>query len=263
MEKKIDFRRKYILMVDVETIGTGSRALVYDLGFAVVDKKGNIYEEFSFVIEEIFDDKYLMEQAYYYNKYSNYILGLKLGTFTKVPFATAREKFHEMLLKYKIDTISAYNLAFDRGALQTTIQFLKQGEKFLTHEFGRLQKINELCIWSLACEVLYSRPTYIKFVVDNEFLTPAHNPKTSAEIGYRYLTKNLHFEEAHTGLEDVRIETQIMAYCFRQRQKHQSGVIPNPWRIVSRFKQHDDRMKSDADYKASFKSENKNRKWRG
>ena len=36
----------------------------------------------------------------------------------------------------------------------------------------------------------------------------------TAEIIHRYLTGNLDFVEEHTGLEDVLIEKDILAYCL-------------------------------------------------
>ena len=39
----MDRRKKYYLVVDVETANSAQEALVYDLGFAICDKKGNIY----------------------------------------------------------------------------------------------------------------------------------------------------------------------------------------------------------------------------
>ena len=61
----IDKRKHYIIVLDTETcngISTNdgldlSDSLVYDLGFAVVDKKGTVYETFSFIISEIFYQK--------------------------------------------------------------------------------------------------------------------------------------------------------------------------------------------------------------
>ena len=72
---KVDKRKKYIMVVDVETtnnqIGVKNApndGLVYDLGFTVTDKKGHIYAKRSFAIKEIFNDKSLMDTAYYKNK---------------------------------------------------------------------------------------------------------------------------------------------------------------------------------------------------
>ena len=42
-------RRKKMLVFDIETAETTENAIAYDIGFAVVDKKGNIYEEHSYL----------------------------------------------------------------------------------------------------------------------------------------------------------------------------------------------------------------------
>ena len=53
---------------------------------------------------------------------------------------------------------------------------------------------------------------------------------TSAEVVWAYLTDNVDFEEKHTGLEDVKIEVQIMAHCFRQHKKMDKGINRLCWR---------------------------------
>ena len=44
-------------------------------------------------------------------------------------------------------------------------------------------------------------------------------PRYTAEVIYRFITKDINFEEAHTGLRDVEIETEILAYLVRQHKK--------------------------------------------
>jgi hypothetical protein len=41
----------------------------------------------------------------------------------------------------------------------------------------------------------------------------------TAEVLYRFITKDNDFVESHTGLEDVMIEKEILAYCYRQHKK--------------------------------------------
>lgn len=232
MTKKIDRRKKYIMVVDVETAGSLAKPLVYDIGFAICDKKGNIYEKRSFVISEIFDDTELMDTAYYANKRPLYYAGLKTGEFTKVPFLKAREEFLTLAKEYRVDTISAYNLMFDMRALTSTTEHLfGKGKKFLTGDF---KNVDLLCIWSFACEVLYTQKTFSKTAVAQGWLTEKGNMKTSAEIGWRYITGEYDFEEAHTGLADVEIECKILAKCVAQKQKHESGIIAHPWRIPNK-----------------------------
>lgn len=237
-EVKIDKRKKYIMCLDVETAGNIGKPLVYDLGFAITDKKGNIYQKFSFVVEEIFDDRKLMETAYYACKIPFYLQDLENGKTIKAKFLEVREVFLKCLEVYNVDTISAYNLNFDMRALKTTTEKLfGKGKRFLTTEY---KDIDLLCIWSFACEVLYSRPSFISFIDKYDLMTEKGNPLTNAEVGYRYITGKIDFVEAHRGLQDVEIECQILAKCYAQRKKHESGILSNPWRIVSNYNKEKD-----------------------
>ena len=51
---KIDKRKHYILVLDTETANSLDDPLVYDIGFAVADTKGHIYERFSFIVIKVF-----------------------------------------------------------------------------------------------------------------------------------------------------------------------------------------------------------------
>ena len=75
----IDKRKKYVLVVDVETTnnligvkGAPNDGLCYDIGFGVYDKQGNEYLAKSYAIGEIFFDSELMDTAYYKNKLPKY-----------------------------------------------------------------------------------------------------------------------------------------------------------------------------------------------
>ena len=47
MLKKIDRRISYFLVFDTETANSLDNPLMYDLGFAIVDKRGKVYARFS------------------------------------------------------------------------------------------------------------------------------------------------------------------------------------------------------------------------
>ena len=49
---EIDKRKNYYLTIDTETANSLDDPLVYDIGGAIHDKKGRVYETFSFVIYE-------------------------------------------------------------------------------------------------------------------------------------------------------------------------------------------------------------------
>jgi hypothetical protein len=206
----------------------------YTFGEPICDNKGNIYEEKSFVIEEIFDDKKLMDTAYYSNKYPQYEIDIVQGKRKKVPFIQARQEFINTMKKYNVNCISAYNLMFDMRALRSTTEKLfGKGKKFLPKEF---ESVELLCIWSFACEVIFTQKRFSKVAIDNGWISPKGNMLTSAEICHRYITGQYDFEESHTGLEDVKIEVSILARCFAQHKKHDSGILANPWRIPNNLK---------------------------
>lgn len=215
--------------MDVETADSFANPAVYDLGFAICDKKGNIYERRSFLISEIFDNSALMDTAYYKSKMPLYLEKLAKGEIKKVPFAVARDSFLTLLETYRVSQISAYNLNFDMNALSKTTKRLG-GKKFLTSKQSGIELKD---IWSFACETLYTQKTFQKQAVLNGWLTEKMNVQTSAEIGYRYISGNHLFIEEHTGLADVEIECKILAHCYKQRKKHLSGILGNPWQLVN------------------------------
>lgn len=232
---KIDKRVKYILTVDVETAGSIGSPLIYDIGYVITDKRGKIYEERSFIIKEIFENKALMSSAYYGEKVPQYLEEIKQGKRTVVPFMEMRKDFLELSEKYNVKVLSAYNLAFDNKALKNTMLYITQDEKakFLNEQFIGVEM---LCIWCLACETLYTQKIFSTLAVRHNWMSKAGNYRTSAEIGYRFITGNYDFIEEHTGLEDVKIEVQIMAYAFRQNKKRTKGIFHNPWRIPNQKK---------------------------
>ena len=60
---------------------------------------------------------------------------------------------------------------------------------------------------------------FYKFCEEHGFLTKHGRPNLKAETVYRFITDDPDFVESHTGLEDVLIEKDIMAYCYRQHKK--------------------------------------------
>ena len=70
----------------------------------------------------------------------------------------------------------------------------------------------------MAKSVMGKMPTYLQFCEENGYLTKSGQPRFTAEICYRFISKESGFVEAHTGLEDVEIETEILRYCHRQHK---------------------------------------------
>ena len=70
-------------------------------------------------------------------------------------------------------------------------------------------------------QVIGKQKSYIRFCNEKGYMTKHKAPqcRLTAEILYRYISGIEDFDEAHTGLEDVLIETVIFAHCLRQHKK--------------------------------------------
>lgn len=220
--------KKYYLVLDVETANSTDDALVYDLGYVVCDKKGTIYEADSFIVSDIFyKEAELMQSAYYAKKIPMYLEGIKSRAFNVVTFYEARAKLLEAMRRYNVEAVCAYNANFDYTALNTTQRWLTKSKYRFFLPYGT----KVYCIWHMACQLICTQKAYIKFCLENGFVSPSGNIKTNAETVYAYMTDNNAYEENHTGLEDVLIETKILAKCFAQHKKVEKNINRFCWRI--------------------------------
>lgn len=221
----IDKRIKYMIVLDCETAPcdkeldavTSTNMLVYDLGWVVTDKRGNVYEKRSFVSADIFlDEKELMQSAYYANKIPQYWDGIKAGERTLTNFYKIRQALLADIEAYGVTEVYAHNMRFDYGSLNNT-------ERWLTKSKYRYFFPREVVICDtlkLARQLIATMPTYQRFCEENGYMTKhkTPQPRLTAEIIYRFISGNEDFEEEHKGLEDCMIEKEILAYCYRKHQ---------------------------------------------
>ena len=125
--EKIDRRRNYVLVLDIETANIAEDALAYDVGFAVADKKGNIYETHSYMVAEMFLENYnkpLMYTAYYAKKLPKYWEDYNAGKRKLASILTIRRIVQQVMKKYDITDVFAYNASFDKNGLDRTVRYL-------------------------------------------------------------------------------------------------------------------------------------------
>lgn len=237
----IDNRIHYYLALDTETTNGLDQPLVYDIGGAIVDKQGRIYEKFSFVIRDIYiHERELMQTAYYADKIPEYAADIREGKREMVNFMFARRFILNLMEKYNVKDVAAYNAHFDRNALNTTIRWLTKSCVRYFFPYGT----NFVCIWNMACQTICQRITYRHFCEENQLFSgnghgtnkKARNISTSAENVYRYLILNPEYQEEHKGFDDVLIETEIMKRCFSSHKAmpYGKGIRRNCWMDVKR-----------------------------
>ena len=227
---KVDKRKKYLMVLDVETtnnqIGVKNApndGLVYDLGFTIIDKKGNIYAKRSFAIKEIFDWKELMDTAYYKNKLPKYYERLTKGVMEKISIWEARKRIKSAIEYFGIKEVYAFNANFDYTTLNNTVRYLSGSGCRWFFPYG-----TKICdIWHIACQVLGTQKTFQWENIRNE----RGNLITNAERMFAYLSQEFDFQEEHTGLADAIVETQILARCFKSHKSIDKKINRACWRI--------------------------------
>lgn len=215
-----------ILVLDTETCDLSGS--VYDVGYTIANKKGEILATRNWLVEEIFLDAGRMMGAFYAKKmFTHYAPMLQNGEIRLTPWAEIVATLNSDIAEFGVTTLAAYNAAFDFRVMGATHKMLGFDGRVLS------APLQTLCIWQFACETRLSQKAYKEMAKDRGWVSPAGNIKTGAEFAYRYTANLPEFEEDHTALSDAIIETQIMAACFAMKKKIPYGKIGGaPWRLV-------------------------------
>ena len=224
--------RNNVMVLDTETVGTFGTPLIHDFGFTIVDKNFNILHKDIFLIAELHSEgKWILNTSDFYNEYKKeYAKARK--TEKILYWADAVDEIIKAVKEYNVTTFSAYNLQFDYKAIKYTEQMFNRKSQKLAKLIDQKNK-NLLCIYNLACETILQSPQFHQFAEENGYISSAGNIQTSAEVCYRYITKNTGYIEKHTALSDAEDETEILHYIVRNVKGNKSmqyGLYYNCWR---------------------------------
>ena len=207
-------RRKLFLIVDTETFNGFEEPIVYDIGFAVIDRTGKVYAQYSFVVHDTFIG--MAEQAataYYANKFPQCHADIREGKRRLMTWEQIIHIVNAVLDKWDISDIVAHNANFDCKATNHTSRLLHYNSFFKRHVewWDTLQMAND---------TICKQKSYIRFCQENGYMTRHQTPRPQmkAEVIYRYISGNNAFVESHTGLEDCMIEKEIFSRCCRQHK---------------------------------------------
>ena len=206
--------KEFFVVLDTETTNSIDDPLAYDVGFAVVNDEGRVFEAYSFVVAEVFLDKELMENAYFKEKIPMYWEDIKAGRRTLAKLSTISRTLARTMKKYNTNIICAHNARFDYRSTNTTQRFLTSSKYRYFFPYG-------VEIWDTLkmARKAFNDSQYDEFCYNNNYITKNGRKRYTAEILYRFITNNIDFEESHTGLEDVLIEKEILAECLKRGVK--------------------------------------------
>lgn len=226
-EYKLDRRRKYYCLVDVETIGADSK-ICYDISWIIIDSKGETIKARGYVVREVFCFMQLMSKAYYFKKFAKYSELIAQNIYQIKDLSTIIEQLNEDMRKYNVSVFTAYNSKFDISALNMTMEEL--------HCPVKLEYPQEIeCVWNRAVNTFMQDKDYRDFCLKYGLLSQSRKYwQTSAEACYKYLKQDGEIEEEHMGLFDCFMhEREILKSCLNSKKKlKKEDKIPSatPWR---------------------------------
>ena len=274
-------RKKLYLVLDTETATISQYAqlpeerqkdfalghpIVYDIGWLLMERNGNIVKQKSYLVSETFGNVELFKTAYYKEKRNQYLIDLKQGL---IVLSTWDNIMKELQADMEVsEYFCAYNASFDMRAIRYTEKYIEMvyGDmdaydrwvewQLLTEEekkargWVKKENLNEttfsirsgkplvlIDIWTVACEFLKNNEKYKAQC----YTCGAYNFyfKTSAEVVYRFFMQNDQFEEAHTALEDAKIESWLLTHFIERKKAITKGVVHNPFRMLGTIKQYE------------------------
>lgn len=256
-------KKKYYLTLDTETATLPfvneiaktakqkqniaiAKPLVYDIGWTISDRNGNIIKQENFLVQETFFVPNIFNTAYYKDKRPQYLQMLKNG---KIKTAVWNDII-DILLKdlRQCDFVTAYNATFDfKKAIPFTERYIKNlySENYNKWEYQQRKLCEDIVnnasttenkrylepifilrgeefpiidLWGVACETLLNNNRYKEFCLKNGFISDSGLYfKSSAETTFSYLIKDKDFIEQHTALDDAIIETYILTKILKRK----------------------------------------------
>lgn len=198
-----------ILMIDTETTNDIDCPIVYDVGYQIFTLADGILCEKSFVNADVFCDAELMASAYFAEKIPDYWKDITEGKRTLRKWYNIKKELAEDCKRWGVQIACAHNSAFDNRALNTTQRYITTSKNRYFLPYG----IEWWDTLKMARKLLKDNSEYGEFCYNNEYLTSRGCRRYTAEVIYKWLSGEQDFTEAHTGLEDVKIERQIFEYC--------------------------------------------------
>ena len=217
-----------------------AKPLIYDIGWTITNRAGDILESKQFLIAETFAVPAVFNTAYYADKRPIYIEMLSKNETSIKPW----NEVMEMLIADmgKVDGVGAFNSMFDfKKAIPFTELYIRELYSTTYYQWEQIQRRSAARIadgeknqpnsdfeaeifrfrgreyplfdmWGLATTYLLNNSTYKNKCLEHSMLTNSGTYfKTSAESTFRYLCDKYDFNESHTALDDAIIESFILS----------------------------------------------------
>lgn len=219
---------KNFIVLDVEGMST---ARPYNIGWIVGDKHGNIIEENSIAVlpcvwENLQNCLQAKEMTHKNVQDILEDIARPNKKYEYMDVESAKKRILNSIIMNHVNEIWAYNCAFDRGSIA----------RLFGEDFQLIERL--VTFYDIIPAIVHTRllnKDYVEFCNENKFITAKGNVMTKAEVVYKYLTNNLVFTEEHTGLDDCKIEYNILLEAIRSGKKIDRTEHRPTWRVFKQF----------------------------
>lgn len=201
--------KKFYMVLDTETVADAR--VPYDIAWIIVDRDGNVYERFNGLVAEVLHNptlRYLVKRDSFSKHKASFYLDNEPAEI--MPFEHILCEYDYQCHIYD-PVVVAYNAAFDVKVLNDYANVLCGISFFDEAEIWDL--------WNMSLNTICDSSNYVRWCIENGFISEKGNISCSAEAVYSYLTQNSEFEEDHTALSDCEIEAKILQAVFNRKQK--------------------------------------------
>lgn len=230
------------LILDTETTIKGENMpyqSVFDIGWTISDREGNILQKRSYVVQEFFKQAIYSSKAFLID--SGFLdSSVYIEKIRRLDMKV--EKWSEIIKRLKADStfygveyVGAYNLAFDMRVIEKT-QFTLGSER----TFDNLNYFENYFLIDLypACvHTVLDTVKYKEFAIKHNLITEKGNFQCGAEPSYKFLFNEPNYIEEHTALQDSIDETKILHYLLNNYENiplYAFSVDGQAWRHLNR-----------------------------
>ena len=197
-----------IVVFDTETTNL-EKPFCYNIGYAIFDTDTQeclIAKDF--VVEQVWHNKALFETAYYAEKRPIYVSRMKARKVIMDKFGYITQEMIRDFKALAVEQAYAYNSPFDDKVFEFNCEWFKCNNPF--------DNIPIFDIRGYVHNKIAFTKEYQQFAEENKLFTESGNYSTTAEALFRYIDKNIDFQEEHTALADSIIEAKILFECVKR-----------------------------------------------
>lgn len=194
-----------IVVFDTETTNL-EKPFCYNIGYAIYNTETQeCLLAKDFIVEQIWHNKPLFESAYYAEKRPIYVNRMKARKVIMDKFGYITQEMIRDFNVLDVQQAYAYNSPFDDKVFQWNCDWFKCNNPF--------DNIPIYDIRGYVHNKIAFTDSYKEFCEKNNLFTDSGNYSTTAEALFKYIDKNIDFEEEHTALADSTIEAKILFEC--------------------------------------------------